>query len=112
MKKIDNDRIEQEVLKTLEGFRHPESVKVNPFFSARLQAEMARREKQPEHLSLRAFSKELCYPALLLIIIVINVFFAESVYNNNVNANVRNNVVYQFAQEYSLVESEWNIPNQ
>ncbi|OGN89175.1 MAG: hypothetical protein A2Z74_01230 [Chloroflexi bacterium RBG_13_46_9] len=70
------EKIEQEVQKTFESFDQVERLKSNPFFYARLKTRIDDLYSKKKKIRGWEFARRVLKPALLLLIIALNIFSA------------------------------------
>ena len=105
------EQIEQEVMKTLQCFEQRESIECNPFFSTRVLARIRSLEEEQRMRSLRkVFSLGYLRPALLALIVVLNITSAIIVFRGTqTQTNVREQYLTAFADEYALNQQEYDV---
>jgi len=105
------EKIEQEVQKTLESFDQAEQLKSNPFFYTRLKARIDDLSTQKRKIRGWEFAWGILKPALLFLIIVLNIFTATLfLKNRNSEYSSREQLLDAFAQELTLDSNQYN-PN-
>ena len=104
------EQIEQEVMKTLQCFEQRESIECNPFFATRVLARIRSLEEEQRARSLRkVFSLGYLRPALLALIVVLNIASAIIVFRGSqTQTNVREQYLTAFADEYALNQQEYD----
>jgi hypothetical protein len=105
------EQIEQEVMKTLQCFEQRIPLESNPFFSTRVLARVRNLEEEKKARSLRkVFSLGSLRPALLTLIIVLNVVSAIIILRGNQNqTTVRDQYFTAFADEYAFNQNEYDF---
>lgn len=104
-------KIEQEVQKTLEGFDQAERLKSNPFFYTRLRARIEQSDAKQMQPKGWEFAWRVLKPALLFLIIALNIFTAtQFLKNQNNEPSSREQLLNSFAQELTLDPNQYN-PN-
>lgn len=103
-KDSEKDRIEEEVLRTLESLDTIKDIDAGPYFYTRLQARLESSEKVPESWLTRHLLGSRLAPALLATVVVINVFTAVMVLQDGSDgqAELRDEYVEAVADEYLL----------
>jgi len=97
------ERIEREVEQTMEWFHHSETIEADPFFYSRLQTKIAQLEKNRVPSSVFPSWREYWQPALLIVILLINIFSGIFVFIfDSANSHDRASDMTEFVQEYSL----------
>lgn len=95
---MKNFDINEEVEKTLGALDHHERVDASPFFYTKLQSKL----KKKEEIKQASFSLlNLWQPALIVILVIVNIFTISEFTNTNDTQSV-----YQLANEYGLNSSE------
>jgi len=103
------EKIEQEVQKTLEGFDQAERLKSNPFFYTRLKARIDDLHPQKQKIRGWELAWGILKPALLFLIIALNIFTATLFLKNRNNEySSREQLLNAFAQELTLDSSQYN----
>ncbi|PWB74038.1 hypothetical protein C3F09_04520 [candidate division GN15 bacterium] len=84
MSKKDRRRaqVDDEVSKTLASFESLEEIDVGPYFFSRLQANLSSTVDTPEPLVLRFLHAGRLFPALLVVMVVLNVVTAVVILRN------------------------------
>jgi hypothetical protein len=103
--------IEQEVQKTLDCFEQKPSIAWNPFFATRV---MFRVRELDEHQRVpalrRVFSLATLRPALLALIVVVNIVSAIYVWRGNQpQTDTRAQALSAFADEYTWNQQEYDV---
>jgi len=105
------EKIEQAVQKTLDSFDQAERLKSNPFFYTRLKARIEELDAQRMQPKGWEIARGVVKPALLLLIIALNIFTATLFFKNRNNeSSSREQLLNSFAQELALDSSQYN-PN-
>ncbi len=100
------ERIERGGEKTLDCFDQDESIEVNPFFNIRLQAKLINLKKNRMPVPVIKIGRVYWRPALLLIILLINLFSVAYITKDNASYSGRRLAeITEFAHEYSLNQS-------
>ena len=104
-------QIEQEVMKTLECFEQRTPIECNPFFSTRVMARIRSLEETQHARSLRrVFSLGYLRPALLALIVVLNIASAIIVFRGTqTQTNGREQYLTAFADEYAMNQQEYDL---
>jgi hypothetical protein len=105
------EQIEQEVQKTLQCFENRTPLESNPFFSTRVLARIRSLEEEQHARSLRkVFSLSYLRPALLTLIIALNVVSAIVIFRGSHNqTTVRDQYLTAFADEYAFNQNEYDF---
>lgn len=105
------EKIEQEVRQTLESFDQAERLKSNPFLYTRLKARIEELDAQRRQSNGWEIACGVIKPALLLLIIALNIFTATIfLKNRNNKSSSREQLLNSFAHELTLDSSQYN-PN-
>ena len=100
---MKQEKIEQEIVKTLECFETAERLKADPYFYRRLQARIKGNEKQKRFSLQGILSAKALRPALITAIVVLNIFTAMMVFKGtDGRIDSRDQYLTAFAEEYSL----------
>jgi hypothetical protein len=102
-------RIAEEVEKTLQCFEDFEKIEPNPFFLTRLKARIRSFEGEKERVSHSEWSIRGLRPALLCLLVVINIFSAILVFqgkDSQTETDTRSQSIAAFAEEYSLNQQD------
>lgn len=94
-------KIAQEVEKTLELLEHAEKLKPNPFFYTRVQARIQETEKKPAWQWLPGILKPV-FLAILLTVNIITAVYFMSADKLQTTSSVRSELKSEFAQEFGL----------
>lgn len=104
-------KIEQEVQKTLESFDQAERLKTNPFFYTRLKVRIDNVSTQKKKIRGWEIVWGFVKPALLLLIVALNIFTVTLfMKNRNNESSSREQLLDAFAQELTLDSNQYN-PN-
>ena len=105
------EQIAQEVMKTLQCFDQRTPLESNPFFSTRVLARIRNLEEEKRARSLRkVFSLGSLRPALLTLIVVLNVVSAIIVFRGSHNqTNIRDQYLTEFADEYAFNQNAYDF---
>lgn len=105
--KMKKDRIEAEVEKTLACFERNERLENDPYFSTRLLARIRDLDSRTKTLIKPAFLYRLLRPALLGLMIVVNVFFSVLMLNSGrARTEARKNAISAMASYYDVQKSD------
>lgn len=105
------EKIEQEVQRTLEGFDQAERLKSNSFFYTRLKAQIDDLHSQMQKIRSWELTWGFLKPALLFLIIALNIVTATLfLKNRNNESSSRGQLLNAFAQELTLDSNQYN-PN-
>jgi len=113
----NNKRIEEEVIKTLQYLERNETIDPGPFFYTRLQARINDLHKPKASLFDWLFGVQWVRPALIALLILVNVFSVFKVIQwVSAKMDSRNENLTAFAQSYSLTPDSVTVyiqyPNQ
>jgi len=107
VKKTKNERIEIEVEKTLACLDEVERIEAGPHFLTRLLTRIRDLERGPKALALPVFIYRLLRPALLGLMIAINVILAVLMFDSGRSqAETRKDSISAMASYYGLQESD------
>ncbi|MBA4313520.1 MAG: hypothetical protein C0417_12925 [Chlorobiaceae bacterium] len=105
------EKIEKEVQKTLESFDQVERLKSNPLFYAQLKTRIDNLHSKKQNIRGWEFAGRVLKPALLLLIIALNIFSATLFFKNrNINYSSREQLLDALAKELALDSNQYN-PN-
>lgn len=105
------EKIEQEVQKTLQSFDQVERLKSNPIFYARLKTRIDDLHWKKQKIRGWEFACRVLKPALLLLIIALNIFSATLFFKyQNQNYTNREQLLDFWGQELILNSNQYN-PN-
>ena len=94
------NKLENEIKETLKYLKPEKELKIDPYFYTRLQAKI--NEKQEEELAETKWSFGFLKPAILVLVIILNIFSAVYFLKSGDKENVMKSVYYsKFIMEYS-----------
>lgn len=103
------DRIEQEIAKTLACLDNIENIEAGPYFYSRLRAKLETPVEPREHWYRRLFGMQLLRPAFLILLVVVNLITAVLVLQNKSGSvDYRGEHLSAVAEEYSLHSTKDN----
>lgn len=103
------ERIEQEVIKTLQCFDQMEKIKSSPLFYTRLQAKIRSLEDRHERFAFKIFSLNILRPAFLIFIVVLNLISAiYMLQGNSYQIDDRNEYISELADDYTFRQNDFN----
>jgi hypothetical protein len=110
-KHSNRDRVEDEVLKTLEVLDALEDVEPGPYFFARLRANLGSPTEVAEPRLLSVLLGSRLAPTLLALVLVANVFTAVMVLkeDRDSQSEIRNEYVESLANEYLLTGTSSSV---
>ena len=103
------ERIEEEIEKTLHCFEEFETLEPNPFFLTRLKAKIRNSEAEQARSGESGWNVWSLRPILLSILVVLNLFSAILVYRGHERQtapDARAQYLAAFAQEYALTQED------
>jgi hypothetical protein len=99
--------IYEEVYKTLHSLEDIKKTEVNPFFYTRLMGNLVSRQKQNLHSKYRVSIVNYLRPALLVLLVVINIIYAISFFQSGTNGtNESSENIKNFVKEYNLSQTD------
>ncbi len=108
---IRKEKIEQEVQKTLQSFKHAERLKSNPFFYTRLKNRIENLHSKKQKIRGWEFAGRVLKPALLLLIIALNIFSATLFFKYKTQDYINREQLLDFlGHELTLDYNQYN-PN-
>ncbi len=96
-----DQKIKEEIGKTLEAFDNMEKIEANPFLLTKIKAGIESPETAKQTVS-SLFKKRLLQPALLLLLIILNTITLTFYLQSGNDSSVRAAYVSSFAEQYSL----------
>lgn len=106
-KKTKKERIETEVEKTLACFDKAERLETSPHFSIRLLARIRDLDSRTKTLARPVFFYRLLRPALLVLMIAINIIFTFLMFNSGkTQTEAREDAISAIASYYDFQKSD------
>ena len=106
-KKTKRDRIETEVEKTLACFNEAERLETDPHFSTRLMARIRDLDSRTKTSVKPDFLYRLLRPALLVLMIAINIIFSVLMFNSvRAQTDARRDAISAMASYYDVQKSD------
>ena len=107
-----NNKIEEEITKTIQSIDSIENIECAPFFYTRLMRRIESREKTQERSKFIFNITDYLRPVLLISIVAVNILTGIFIYKNSTEQiSERTEYIESLAKEFSIQQSNYTLTN-